>query len=44
MGEPEVREQVRRAFNEVLLREEEMSRALTWIGVDDGLGDWFGLP
>lgn len=44
VGEPEVREQVRRAFNEVLLREEEMSRALTWIGVDDGLGDWFGLP
>ncbi|MCR2053728.1 GTP-binding protein [Actinomyces bowdenii] len=42
VGDPQVREQVRRAFDRVLLRSEEMSHALAWIGVDDGLGDWFG--
>ncbi|CAM2801558.1 GTP-binding protein [Actinomyces slackii] len=42
VGEPQVRDQVRAAFEQVLLRPEEMPGALAWIGVDDGLGDWFG--
>lgn len=44
VGGPQVREQVRLAFDAVLLRSEEMSQALAWIGVDDGLADWFGGP
>ena len=42
VGDEEMREQVRRAFARILLRPEEMSQALAWIGADDGLGDWFG--
>ncbi|WP_167147904.1 GTP-binding protein [Actinomyces sp. ZJ308] len=42
VGDEDMREQVRRAFARILLRPEEMAQALAWIGVDDGLGDWFG--
>ena len=42
IGDTDMREQVRRAFARILLRPEEMSQALAWIGADDGLGDWFG--
>ena len=35
-------QQVRQAFGRVLLREDEMVKAMSCIGADDGLGDWFG--
>ncbi|WP_243118434.1 GTP-binding protein [Actinomyces wuliandei] len=42
LGAPEVRERVRQAFGKALLRREELSQAVSWVGVDDGLGDWLG--
>ena len=42
LGDVQMREQVRQAFGRVLLREDEMVQAMSWIGADDGLGDWFG--
>lgn len=42
VGDEVVRERVRRAFGEILLRDDELAEALSWVGGDDGLGDWFG--
>ena len=42
LGDAQMRERVRQAFGRVLLREDEMAQAMSWIGADDGLGDWFG--
>lgn len=42
IADDEVCERTRRAFSQVLLRDDEMAEALSWAGVDDGLSDWFG--
>lgn len=35
-------DRVREAFARILLRPEELEEALAWVGVPDGLEDWFG--
>ena len=42
LGNPGVRDRVRWAFERILLRQDELALAMSWIGADDGLGDWFG--
>lgn len=41
VGDPGVRESVERSFAEILMSEEELRDALTRVGADDGLADWF---
>ena len=38
---PGMRERVEAAFARILMTEEEMLDAHVWVGVDDGLGEWF---
>lgn len=42
VGEPEQKQAVEAAFAAVLLREDELAEALSWIGAADGLEDWLG--
>jgi len=41
VADPGIRADLERSFAELLMSEEELRDALTRVGADDGLADWF---
>ncbi|MBB6334902.1 GTP-binding protein [Schaalia hyovaginalis] len=41
-GPDSLKDELTRAFNDLLMTPEEMAGALAFVGADDGLADWFG--